>query len=134
MADRRRVLILAGAGLLGFAGLLWLEGQHPAATTTTPPPKPPPAPPPPGITPPPPKPPPPPVPAKVRGYQTVGHYPNWDGTLWGIAAHWYGAGAQYPRIYTANAPLIESVAHAHGLASSEAGHWIFPGTRLKIPA
>lgn len=63
----------------------------------------------------------------------MGHWPNWDGSLWGIALHWYGNGALYPRIYAANAALIEATARAHGFPTSGAGHWIFPGERLAIP-
>lgn len=57
-------------------------------------------------------------------------------TLWGIADRYYGSGALYMRVYTANASRIEAAAKAHGKRSSsgpEPGHWIFPGTVLVIP-
>lgn len=55
-------------------------------------------------------------------------------TLWAIAKKYYGSGAQYTRIYQANAGAIEAAAKAHGKASSQGGHWIWPGETLAIPA
>lgn len=37
------------------------------------------------------------------------------------------------QIYKANKETIEKAAKAHGLKNSDKGHWIFPGTKLKIP-
>ena len=54
-------------------------------------------------------------------------------TLWAIAKKYYGNGAQYTRIYQANAGTIEAAAKAHGKASSQGGHWIWPGETLAIP-
>lgn len=54
-------------------------------------------------------------------------------TLWGIAERFYGNGAEWPKIYTANAAQIEATARAHGFASSDTGHWIFPGEVFVIP-
>lgn len=54
-------------------------------------------------------------------------------TLWAIARKNYGNGAQYTKIYNANKSVIESTAKKHGYKSSDNGHWIFPGTVLKIP-
>lgn len=76
----------------------------------------PPTPPPPLPTPPPPPPPPPPAPQRI---QIVGHWPNWDGSLWGISQHWYGNGSEYMRIAAANNISNPSL--------------IFPGQRLVIP-
>lgn len=42
-------------------------------------------------------------------------------TLWGLAAEAYGEGAQWPRIYEANAAHIDDP------------HWIFPGQQLVVP-
>ena len=36
-------------------------------------------------------------------------------------------------IYKANKEIIEKTAKKHGLKNSDKGHWIFPGTKLKIP-
>ena len=84
-----------------------------------------PAPPaPPGPAPPPPAP-----PSGCRAYRVV----RSGDTLSGIAREQLGNAVLYPRIYSANAALIEATARAHGLASSGAGHWIFPGERLCIP-
>jgi len=81
---------------------------------------------------PPPAPPPPPAGGCPRT-QVVGHWPDWDGSLWGIAQQYYGNGALYPRIYAANVAVIEATAQAHGFPSSDGGHWIFPGEVLCIP-
>lgn len=53
--------------------------------------------------------------------------------LWKIAQTCYGSGAQWPRIYDANAGTIEAAARQHGRADSDHGHWIYPGTVLTIP-
>lgn len=54
-------------------------------------------------------------------------------TLWGIATKHYGNGAQYTKIYNANKDVIESAAKSHGKASSDNGHWIWPGEALILP-
>lgn len=53
--------------------------------------------------------------------------------LWLIAKKFYGNGAKWPVIYSANKSIIEETARSHGLQSSSNGHWIFPGTKLIIP-
>lgn len=55
-------------------------------------------------------------------------------TLWGIAKTFYGSGAKWTTIYNANKSIIESTAKKHGKQSSSNGHWIYPGTKLTIPA
>lgn len=55
-------------------------------------------------------------------------------TLWAIAKKYYGSGAQYTKIYSANSATIEAAAKQHGKSSSSSGHWIYPGTVLTIPA
>lgn len=54
--------------------------------------------------------------------------------LWNIAKKYYGDGSKYKTIYNANKSLIESTAKKHGRGSSSNGHWIYPGTKLIIPA
>ena len=54
-------------------------------------------------------------------------------TLWAIAKRYYGNGARYTEIYAANAEQIEATARGHGKASSNNGHWIWPGEVLTIP-
>ena len=54
-------------------------------------------------------------------------------TLWAIANKYYGSGAKYMTIYNANSSTIEAAAKKHGKKSSSKGHWIYPGTVLKIP-
>ena len=54
-------------------------------------------------------------------------------TLWGIAAAKLGSGSKWTLIYDANAATIEEEAKKHGKASSDHGHWIWPGEVLTIP-
>ena len=53
-------------------------------------------------------------------------------TLWGIARKFYGAGSKWPTIYSKNKSIIEQTAKRYGRKSSDNGHWIYPGTKLKI--
>ena len=54
-------------------------------------------------------------------------------TLWEIAEKFLGSGSKWKTIYTANKDIIESTAKKHGKSSSDNGHWIYPGVKLKIP-
>lgn len=54
-------------------------------------------------------------------------------TLWGISQNVYGTGTKWSTIYDANKDIIEQTAKAHGLQSSDNGHWIYPGVTLTIP-
>lgn len=54
-------------------------------------------------------------------------------TLWDISKKYYGSGSQYPKLYSANADVIEAAAKKHGKSSSGNGNWIYPGTVLSIP-
>ncbi len=54
-------------------------------------------------------------------------------TLWGIATKKLGSGSKWTSIYDANASTIEAEAKKHGKASSDHGHWIWPGEVLTIP-
>lgn len=54
--------------------------------------------------------------------------------LWKIARKFYGGtGADWQKIYSANTAVIEDTAKRHGKASSDNGHWIYPGCVLVIP-
>lgn len=53
--------------------------------------------------------------------------------LWNIALKYYGSGLKHTVLYNANKEIIEQTAKKRGLKSSNQGHWIFPGTILKIP-
>jgi surface antigen len=75
---------------------------------------------------------PPPQPAPQRTH-AVGVWPNWDGSLWGIAQHFYGNGGRWHEIYQRNIDLIEATARQHGHPNSNGGQLIFPGTELVIP-
>lgn len=54
--------------------------------------------------------------------------------LWNIAKTFYGNGSDWKIIYEANKSIIESTAKKYGKQSSSNGHWIYPGTKLTIPA
>ena len=54
--------------------------------------------------------------------------------LWNIAKKFYGNGAKWKTIYKTNKTVIEKTAKKHGKKSSSNGHWIYPGTKLTIPA
>lgn len=54
-------------------------------------------------------------------------------TLWRIAKQHYGDPLKWPKIYDANAAVIESTAKKYR-SNSDHGHWIYPGTVLTIPA
>lgn len=54
--------------------------------------------------------------------------------LWNIAKKYYGNGSKYTVIYKANKSVIEKTAKKYGKKSSSQGHWIYPGTKLTIPA
>ena len=53
--------------------------------------------------------------------------------LWNIAKKYYKDGSKWKKIYNANKSTIEKAAKKHGKKSSSNGHWIYPGTVLKIP-
>ena len=59
-------------------------------------------------------------------------------TLWTIAQQQLKSGAKWETIYNANKDIIESTAKKRWKAAgitrdSERGHWIFPGTVIKLP-
>lgn len=54
-------------------------------------------------------------------------------TLWSIAKKFYNDGTKWTPIYNANKDIIELTAKKHGRASSDNGHWIYPGVTLTIP-
>jgi len=54
-------------------------------------------------------------------------------TLWNIAKKKMGSGAKWTTLYNTNKTVIENAARARGKASSNNGHWIYPGTILTIP-
>ncbi|WP_326673436.1 LysM peptidoglycan-binding domain-containing protein [Streptomyces canus] len=53
-------------------------------------------------------------------------------TLWDIAQRTFGNPLLWENVYTLNQQTIEDEAHRHGYASSDRGHWIFPGTVLTL--
>lgn len=54
-------------------------------------------------------------------------------TLWGISKKYLGKGSRWKEIYKLNKSIIEKTAKKHGKKSSDGGHWIYPGTKLKLP-
>ena len=54
--------------------------------------------------------------------------------LWSIARSQYGNATKWKTIYDANKKVIEDTAKKYGKSSSSNGHWIYPGTKLVIPA
>ena len=55
-------------------------------------------------------------------------------TLWKIAGKTLGIQAKYAEIYELNKDVIEEKAKARGKKDSGHGHWLTPGTVLRIPA
>lgn len=53
-------------------------------------------------------------------------------TLWGIANSHCGGSTNWPKLYDANAAVIEATAQAHGKPNSDHGHWIWPGEVLTL--
>lgn len=65
--------------------------------------------------------------------ESKGNYTIVSGdTLWGIASKHCGGGANWTKLYDANASTIEAAAKAHGKSSSDHGHWIWAGTTLQL--
>lgn len=54
-------------------------------------------------------------------------------TLWKIAKQTLGTPTRYAEIYDLNKSVIEETAKGRGKKDSSNGHWLFPGTTLKIP-
>lgn len=54
-------------------------------------------------------------------------------TLWDIAQQTLGNALRWDRVFTLNRQTVEDEARRHGYASSDRGHWIFPGTVLALP-
>lgn len=53
-------------------------------------------------------------------------------TLWGIAEKRLGSGTRWGEIYAANKQVIEATAIKYGRKSSDNGHYIYPGTVLRL--
>jgi len=54
-------------------------------------------------------------------------------TLRGIARRKLGNEARWRDIFDLNEAVIEEAARRHGRASSSNGHWVFPGTVIRLP-
>lgn len=55
-------------------------------------------------------------------------------TLYALAKKYYGDGEMWSVIYAYNKKAIETAAKNHGRDSSLTGRWIYPGTKITIPA
>lgn len=64
--------------------------------------------------------------------KTISYVVKKGDTLWALAKKFLGKGTLYTKIYNANKEVIEATAKKHRKKSSENGHWIYPGTKLKI--
>lgn len=53
--------------------------------------------------------------------------------LYNIAKKQLNNASRWKEIYTLNKKTIEATAKKHGRKSSSNGHWIYPGTKLKLP-
>lgn len=54
--------------------------------------------------------------------------------LYNIAKKQLNNASRWKEIYTLNKKTIEATAKKHGRKSSSNGHWIYPGTKLKLPS
>lgn len=54
--------------------------------------------------------------------------------LYNIAKKQLNNASRWKEIYTLNKKTIEETAKKHGKKSSSNGHWIYPGTKLKLPS
>jgi len=114
-SDTRKALGIGGLALVGLGAVMYFESQPKPASSPAPTPSPSPS------------------PAPVATVAARTYTVRGGDTLWAIAGDFYGNPNLYPQIYAANAAVIEQTAQAHGFASSDAGHWIFPGEVLVIP-
>lgn len=65
--------------------------------------------------------------------QTTSYTIKKGDSMWAIAQKYLGSGAKWPKLYEANAEILDSTAKKYGHSSSENGRWIFPGTKITIP-
>ena len=69
-----------------------------------------------------------------KGKKTGGNYTVKRGDcLWNISKKKLGKASRWKEIYKLNKSVIEKEARKHGRKSSSNGHWIYPGTKLKLP-
>lgn len=70
----------------------------------------------------------------TSGKKTGGTYTVKKGDcLWNISKKKLGKASRWKEIYKLNKSVIEKEAKKHGRKSSSNGHWIYPGTKLKLP-
>lgn len=68
------------------------------------------------------------------GKKTGGTYTVKSGDcLWNISKKKLGKASRWKEIYKLNKSVIEKEAKRRGRKSSSNGHWIYPGTKLKLP-
>lgn len=73
------------------------------------------------------------MPEEVRPGETGTYTVVKGDTLWTIAEHCLGSPLRYAEIYNLNREVIEEEAKGRGKKDSSNGHWIFPGTELRLP-
>lgn len=54
--------------------------------------------------------------------------------LWNLAKKYYGSGAKYTIILNANRAALDADARKHGRKDCNNGNWIWPGSKITIPA
>ena len=54
-------------------------------------------------------------------------------TLCKISKRFYGTTKKWKKIYKKNKKVLNKAARKHGRKGSSNGHWIYPGTKIKLP-
>lgn len=65
--------------------------------------------------------------------KSTGYVVKKGDNLWKIAKSKLGKSSRWEEIYNLNKATIEAEAKKRGKTSSSHGHWIYPGTKLKLP-
>lgn len=69
----------------------------------------------------------------TRNNQAVYHTIKNGDTLYSLSLMYYGSDIGYTKLYQANSASIESAARQAGYASSDGGHVLITGTKIRIP-
>lgn len=69
----------------------------------------------------------------IRNNNEIYHTVKSGDTLYSLSAMYYGSDIGYTKLYQANSTTIESAARQSGYTSSDGGHVLIAGTKLRIP-